>query len=71
MTAAVQKLLTEIESLSDSEKQEIAVEILRRTVERDEVVANPNFDAELETLLFEGPNLPADFSRADIYVEHD
>jgi predicted DNA-binding antitoxin AbrB/MazE fold protein len=32
---------------------------------------NSDFDAELEPLLFDGPNLPADFSRADIYADHD
>ena len=32
---------------------------------------NADFDAELEPLLFDGPNLPADFSRADIYADHD
>jgi hypothetical protein len=32
---------------------------------------SPDFDAELEPLLFDGPNLPADFSRADIYADHD
>jgi predicted DNA-binding antitoxin AbrB/MazE fold protein len=30
-----------------------------------------DFDAELEPLLFDGPSLPADFSRADIYADHD
>jgi hypothetical protein len=30
-----------------------------------------DFDAELEPLLFDGPNLPADFSRVDIYADHD
>ena len=29
------------------------------------------FDAELDPLLFDGPSLPADFSRADIYADHD
>jgi predicted DNA-binding antitoxin AbrB/MazE fold protein len=29
------------------------------------------FDRELEPLLFDGPSLPADFSRADIYADHD
>jgi predicted DNA-binding antitoxin AbrB/MazE fold protein len=33
--------------------------------------ASPDFDAELEPLLFDGPNLPPDFSRADIYADHD
>jgi predicted DNA-binding antitoxin AbrB/MazE fold protein len=29
------------------------------------------FDRELEPLLFDGPSLPANFSRADIYADHD
>lgn len=29
------------------------------------------FDAELVQLAFNGPSLPADFSRADIYGAHD
>ena len=30
-----------------------------------------HFDSELEPLLFSGPTLPPDFSRADIYADHD
>lgn len=30
-----------------------------------------DFDAELDGLLFSGPTLPADFSRADIYSDHE
>ncbi|QDU90529.1 hypothetical protein Pla175_39350 [Pirellulimonas nuda] len=30
-----------------------------------------DFVAELTPLLFDGPSLPADFSRADIYTDHD
>ena len=33
--------------------------------------ARSGFDAELEALLFDGPSLPPDFSRADIYADHD
>ena len=38
--------------------------------------ARPNastvdFDQELDSLLFDGPTLPADFSRADFYRDHD
>jgi len=28
-----------------------------------------DFDAELDALVFSGPTLPADFSRADIYTD--
>lgn len=37
----------------------------------DRAATAADFDAELEPLLFAGPNLPADFSRADIYADHD
>lgn len=30
-----------------------------------------DFDDELESLLFDGPTLPAAFSRADLYRDHD
>lgn len=30
-----------------------------------------DFQAELDRLSFNGPTLPADFSRADIYNDHD
>ncbi len=30
-----------------------------------------DFDSELNSLLFPGPTLPADFSRADIYSDHE
>ena len=30
-----------------------------------------DFEAELAELTFDGPVLPADFSRADIYCDHD
>jgi predicted DNA-binding antitoxin AbrB/MazE fold protein len=39
--------------------------------ERVDSAATADFDAELEPLLFDGPNLPPDFSRADIYADHD
>ena len=29
------------------------------------------FESDLDTLLHSGPSLPADFSRADIYADHD
>ena len=34
-------------------------------------VAVSDFDVELDALLFNGPSLPPDFSRADIYADHD
>ena len=33
--------------------------------------ADAAFGEELEPLLFDGPSLPPDFSRADIYADHD
>lgn len=40
-----------------------------RVTKGSEVPAD--FDAGLDALLFDGPTLPADFSRADIYADHD
>jgi hypothetical protein len=34
-------------------------------------VSTVDFDQELDSLLFDGPALPADFSRADFYRHHD
>jgi predicted DNA-binding antitoxin AbrB/MazE fold protein len=34
-------------------------------------ISPSDFDAQLDELLFDGPSLPADFSRADIYADHD
>jgi predicted DNA-binding antitoxin AbrB/MazE fold protein len=33
--------------------------------------AKIEFESQLEDLLFDGPSLPQDFSRADIYADHD
>ncbi len=34
-------------------------------------VTADSFDSELDSLLFSGPSLPTDFSRSDIYSDHD
>jgi hypothetical protein len=34
-------------------------------------LSTAEFEAEIERLSFSGPSLPADFSRADIYADHD
>ena len=36
---------------------------------RNAVTGDFDFDAELDSLLFSGPTLPAGFSRADIYSD--
>lgn len=50
-------------------------EYLRLVVQRDAkaptILTTREFDGELESLLFDGPGLPADFSRGDIYADHD
>ena len=37
----------------------------------ESLISSEEFEAELEALSFHGPSLPADFSRADIYFDHD
>jgi hypothetical protein len=39
--------------------------------ESNDQIPRSDFDAERDELLFDGPSLPADFSRADIYADHD
>ena len=34
-------------------------------------LSEDEFDRQLDQLTFFGPTLPADFSRADIYADHD
>lgn len=49
-------------------------EYLRLLAGRGGAASNPDWNAlerELEVLSGPGPGLPADFSRADIYADHD
>jgi len=41
------------------------------TSEAEPRLSMPELDLLLESLAFDGPTLPADFSRADIYDGHD
>jgi predicted DNA-binding antitoxin AbrB/MazE fold protein len=58
-------------SLPDKARVKLTVETQPQADSAEAVVARADFDAALEPLLFDGPNLPADFSRADIYTDHD
>lgn len=39
--------------------------------EAPQAFSEAEFDAELNALTHHGPSLPPDFSRADIYADHD
>ena len=56
-------------------RQMSVAEYLRSLVASDMTLVENSlaseFDRELEPLLFDGPTLPADFSRTDIYVDYD
>jgi hypothetical protein len=45
--------------------------LLAGTSLRAEMATSDDFDADLDRVALPGPTLPADFSRADIYGEHD
>ncbi len=53
----------------------VTVSLTVRPSEEEKVLSTPSseidFDSQLENLLFDGPALPEDFSRADIYADHD
>ena len=44
--------------------------LLATTAQNTSALAS-DFDSDLNGLLFSGPSLPADFSRADIYSDHN
>ena len=43
----------------------------RNGIHASDAPSDVDFDLELDGLLFSGPTLPADFSRADIYSDHE
>jgi predicted DNA-binding antitoxin AbrB/MazE fold protein len=57
-----------VSSSADANAERIAID--RATADTTNG-GNDDFDAGLDELLFDGPSLPADFSRADIYADHD
>jgi predicted DNA-binding antitoxin AbrB/MazE fold protein len=65
-------------ALPDQARVKLIVDatVVQGSVEPDQSGTGANggaseFDRELEPLLFDGPSLPMDFSRADIYADHD
>lgn len=60
-------------ALPDKSRVKVTVDAQSTGESVDETTADKgvDFDAELDPLLFDGPSLPPDFSRADIYADHD
>jgi predicted DNA-binding antitoxin AbrB/MazE fold protein len=58
-------------ALPDQARVKLTVEAQPVAGSADAAGVEAGFDAALEPLLFDGPNLPAGFSRADIYADHD
>jgi predicted DNA-binding antitoxin AbrB/MazE fold protein len=54
-------------SLPDKARVKLTVETQPLEGSDSTISVGAEFDAALEPLLFDGPKLPADFSRADIY----
>ncbi|MDZ4657503.1 MAG: antitoxin family protein [Bythopirellula sp.] len=67
-------LFRPLESVTLDEHATVSL-IVRSSSEKQEAVSCHNsaddFETQLDSLLFDGPSLPADFSRADIYSDHD
>lgn len=52
--------------------EEYVQELLARHLPlQNHPITPEEFDTELEALSIDGPSLPPDFSRADIYSDHD
>lgn len=63
----------QLEALASSQRmsvEEYVASLLPVAVVAQEMSPD-QFDEELERLSFAGPTLPVDFSRADIYFDHD
>lgn len=66
------KTAKELQSLADSCGKSVQ-EYLAALVGSGEAtkLSDAEFESELTALTHHGPSLPADFSRADIYADHD
>jgi hypothetical protein len=45
--------------------------VAHQTVAATSPISLEDWEAELDALSIDGPTLPSDFSRADIYIDHD
>ncbi|WP_339888923.1 hypothetical protein [Rhodopirellula europaea] len=70
ITAEALREAAERQNMSVAEFVRVRLLILRPGVSASGHDAS-NFDTELNGLLFAGSTLPSDFSRADIYSDHD
>jgi hypothetical protein len=74
-------VLSEIRSLSPNDLQQLKVVLQTDSAANELVIrgqstesalgTGDDFDTDLEAIVFDAPPLPASFSRADVYDEHD
>jgi hypothetical protein len=65
-----------VAAMTDQERQRLLRILAQFVGQRDSGRLTPRpsadgFEAELAEVAFDAPPLPADFSRADIYLDHD
>jgi predicted DNA-binding antitoxin AbrB/MazE fold protein len=62
-----------LESVTLAEHVTVSLTVRASTDKGISVAPNTvdDFETQLESLLLDGPTLPEDFSRADIYADHD
>lgn len=65
------KVLSEMATAHRMSVAEFLRSLAARGVATGPGTSAADFDEELESLLFDGPTLPADFSRSDLYRDHD
>jgi predicted DNA-binding antitoxin AbrB/MazE fold protein len=54
-----------------AEHSHVTLDVALSKTERVAAISDEEFERQLSELSSNGPTLPADFSRADIYADHD
>ena len=60
-----------LQSLAQQQSLVQQQSLAQQGTEAKMVMTSEELENELKPLLFHGPSLPSDFSRADIYADHD
>jgi len=66
-----QELADKIQTMNAQDKQKLIALVNSSLLSKTTKIAPKDFHKELSKVVFDSPSLPEDFSRADVYSEHD